>query len=305
MGRIAQLAGVGKNFASRMQEKNMPAFAGSCAYFFFLSLVPLLIVLASILPYTTITQNDLIRAITGITPHFADDIVTELIEEAYEKSVAVFSVSALVTIWSGAQGMLSIIRGLNGIYDVKEKRNYFVLRLIASFYTVGMIIIMLAMLLVMVFEEIVRTIAVSHFPKIMYIVSLSSHLKFVVVIAISTLAFALIYTFVPSIKLTFIYQLPGAVFSAVVWYLFSWLFSLYVEMSGSFSVYGSIATTLVMMVWLYFCITIFLIGAFINNFFHPVVKVFYNDRRRKSIKKKIRKKSSAKSAKQKKYNEFK
>ena len=294
MGLVKQLIDVAKSFASRMQEKNMPAFAGSCAYFFFLSLVPLLVVITSILPYTTLTQSDLIRALTGITPDFGDAVVTELVEQAYEKSVAVFSVSALVTIWSGAQGMLSIIRGLNEINDVKEKRNYFVLRLIACFYTVGMVVIMLALLLIMVFEDLVKSIAVSHFPRIMYIVSLSSYFKFLVVIAVSTLAFALIYTYVPSCRMTFIYQLPGAVFSAVVWYLFSWFFSLYVEMSGSFSIYGSIATPLIMMMWLYFCITIFLIGAFINNFFHPVVKVLYDDHRKKSVRKRAKKKSTAK-----------
>ena len=101
--------------------------------------------------------------------------------------------------------------------------------------------------------------------------------------------------------MTFVYQIPGAVFSAVVWYIFSWLFSLYVDMSGSFSIYGSIATPLIMMMWLYFCITIFLIGAFINRFFHPVVKVIYDDHHKKTIRKRVdkmtKKKPSKKSGK--------
>jgi membrane protein len=59
-----------------------------------------------------------------------------------------------------------------------------------------------------------------------------------------------------------------------------------------------------MMVWLYFCITIFLIGAFVNNFFHPVVKVFYSDHHQKSVKKKVKKKSTTKPKKIRKYNEF-
>lgn len=287
MRRILQLIAVARSFASSMQEKNIPAFAGSCAYFFFISIVPLLILVSSLLPYTRLSQSDLIRALTHITPDFADGIIIELIEETYERSVAVFSISALITIWSGAQGMLSIIRGLNGIYDVEEKRNYVALRLIASFYTIAMIVIMFAMLFIMVFERIVRSVAVSYFPGIMFIVSLSSFFKFVTIIVMATILFALIYTFVPSIRMTFVYQIPGAVFSAVVWYIFSWLFSLYVDMSGSFSIYGSIATPLIMMMWLYFCITIFLIGAFINRFFHPIVKVIYDDHHKKVIRKRV------------------
>lgn len=300
----AQLIALARDFAQRMQKKNMAAFAGSCAYFFIISMVPLLILITSAIPYTAISQSDLERAILGITPDFSDSIVKGLIDESYDRSVAVFSISALATIWSGALGMLSIIRGLNEIYDVEERRNYFYLRFIAALYTVAMIVIMLAMLLIMVFENLVKTVALSHFPKIMYIVSLSSYFKFLVVIAVATLAFAMIYTFVPSAKMTFVYQIPGAVFSAVVWYLFSWIFSLYVDISGYFSIYGSIATAVIMMVWLYFCIYIFLIGAFINRFFHPAVKVLYDDHHQKKVRRNAKKKSTQRLRKPRKYNEF-
>ena len=300
----AQLLALTRDFAQRMQKKNMAAFAGSCAYFFIISMVPLLILITSALPYTAISQADLERAILGISPDFADSIVKGLIDESYDRSVAVFSISALATIWSGALGMLSIIRGLNEIYDVEERRNYFYLRFIAALYTIAMIVIMLAMLLIMVFENLVKTIAVSHFPKIMFIVSLSSYFKFLVVIALATMAFAMIYTFVPSAKMTFVYQIPGAVFSAVVWYLFSWIFSLYVDISGYFSIYGSIATAVIMMVWLYFCIYIFLIGAFINRFFHPAVKVLYDDHHQRKVRKNAKKKSTQRLRKPRKYNEF-
>ena len=226
----AALISLVKDFAYKMQKKNIAAFAGSCAYFFIISIVPLLILISSTLPYTAVTEADLVKALTDITPDFADSIILKLIDEAYEQSVAVFSISALATIWSGALGMLSIIRGLNCIYDVEERRNYFHLRFIAALYTLAMIAIMLVMLLIMVFERVVRNIAVSHFPSIMFVISLSSYLKFLVVIAVSTFFFALIYTFVPSAKMTFVYQLPGAVFSAIVWYVFSWIFSIYVHM---------------------------------------------------------------------------
>ena len=300
----AALISLGRDFAYKMQKKNIAAFAGSCAYFFVISIVPLLILISSTLPYTAVTEADLIKALSDITPDFADAIILRLIDEAYEQSVAVFSISALATIWSGALGMMSIIRGLNCIYDVEERRNYFHLRFIAALYTLAMIAILLVMLLIMVFERVVRNVAVSHFPSIMFVISLSSYLKFLVVIAVSTFFFALIYTFVPSAKMTFVYQLPGAIFSAVVWYLFSWLFSIYVNMSGYFSIYGSIATPLIMMIWLYFCISIFLIGAFINRFFHPAVKVLYDDHHQKKVREKAKKKSTRQLRKPRKYNEF-
>lgn len=293
----AVLIAMSRDFAIRMQKKNIAAYAASTAFFLILSLIPLLVTLSSFLPYTTVTETDLVEAVVDLTPDFANDILTGFISEAYEQSATVFSISAIATLWMGALGMLALIRGLNVIYDVDERRNYFYLRFIASLYTVAMIIIVLLMLMLMVFGKLIKSVILRTYPALQGPVMFFVHFKFILVIATATVAFALIYTYIPSAKMTFIYQLPGAVFSAVVWYVFSWLFAVYVNYTDSYSVYGSLATPAVMMFWLYTCIYIFLIGAFINRFFHPAVKVLYDDHHLNKVRKNVRKKSRKKSKK--------
>ena len=80
----AQLVELAKDFAYKMQKKNIAAYAGSCAYFFIISLVPLLILISSMLPYTSISEADLSEALLNITPDFANGIITRLIEETYD-----------------------------------------------------------------------------------------------------------------------------------------------------------------------------------------------------------------------------
>ena len=82
-----------------------------------------------------------------------------------------------------------------------------------------------------------------------------------------TILFAFIYAFVPDKKLHFREQIPGASFAAVVWSIFSWGFSLYVDWSGSYSIYGSLSIIVIVMVWLYFCMYIIFMGAYINRYF--------------------------------------
>lgn len=293
-----------RDFATKMQQKNIRDFAGSCTYFLIISIIPLLILITSLLPYTSLSEIDLYNALMEIAPGFAGDTVRMLIDEAYNQPVAIFSISALTTIWAGAQGMLALISGLNCIYDVEERRNYIHLRVIACIYTAAMTIIILIMLLIMVFGHQLETLAITHFPELMFIFSISAYFKFAVVIVTASIAFAFIYTFIPSAKMTFIYQIPGALLSAVAWYIFSWIFSIYVNYPGTFSVYGSIATPLVMMIWLYFCVYILLIGAFINRFFHPAVKFIYDDHHKKTVHKNAKKKSTQRLRKPRKYDEF-
>ena len=156
MNALAALFAMGKDFSEKMQKKNIPAFASSTAFFFILSLIPLLLLFTSILPYTNLTENDLVRAVVEVTPDFANDILIRLVDETYNQGTAILSLTAIIALWSGSLGMLALIRGLNCIYDVNERRNYFYLRLIAALYTVAMAVILVTMLILMVFGNILE-----------------------------------------------------------------------------------------------------------------------------------------------------
>lgn len=61
MDSRAVLTKMVKDFSTKMQKKNIQAFAASTAFFLILSLIPLLIMLSSLLPYTKLTEADLLR----------------------------------------------------------------------------------------------------------------------------------------------------------------------------------------------------------------------------------------------------
>ena len=60
-------------------------------------------------------------------------------------------------------------------------------------------------------------------------------------------------------------QLPGAVFAAIGWMVVSWVFSVYVDVFEGFStMYGSLTTIVLIMLWMYFCMYCILIGGEFN-----------------------------------------
>ena len=79
-----------------------------------------------------------------------------------------------------------------------------------------------------------------------------------------TFFFALLYMVLPSRRAGFADQLPGALFAAAGWYLFSYGFSIYIEYSHAFNMYGSLTTLVLLMFWLYFVMYIVLIGMELN-----------------------------------------
>lgn len=254
-----------REFIQNMKRENLSSFASSAAFFIFVSLVPILIVVCTIIPYTPLTQENLIRIITELTPDRMDDIIISIIEDVYIRSAGVLSIAIILTLWSAGKGVLAIIRGLNAVNDVEEERNYFVVRIVSSFYTLIMLMIILVSMILLVFGNRLVNMLLHAIPRLEMLFSFLLNFRFLFIWVILTVIFSAFYTYLPSKKLRFRDQLPGASFAAVIWSIFSWGFSLYVNSGSTFSIYGSLAIVVIFMLWLYFCFYIIFIGAYLNK----------------------------------------
>ena len=263
-----------RDFARQLTRDNINAFASSTAFFFFLSLVPTLVILCSLIPYTPLTEGDLIAAVTGVVPEFIETVTVSLIEQIYERSATTMPVAIVVLIWSSSKGMLALMRGLNVVNGVTENRNYLFLRLEASFYMIITVVSLFISLGLSVFGEVLLHTILRIFPHIGGLISWIMQFRFLFVWVLLTIVFTITYTYVPNKKLKLRYQIPGAIFSAVGWNLFSFFFAIYVENFNGMSIYGSLSTIVIMMFWLYCCLYILLIGANLNRYFKPIIKVF-------------------------------
>lgn len=270
-----------RGFARQMSRANVNAYAASTAFFIFLSLIPMIMLICSVLAVTPIVQkSDLLTAAT-IFPPSITPLIVGLIENIYDSTFGMISASAIVTVWSAGKGILALMRGLNAMNGVVEDRNYVVQRLIASFYLIIFLVMVVFSLVVMVFGNLLASVIVRHVPGMESLFRLLLHFRGIFSWCVMTLLFALMYTFIPNCSLRFTWQLPGAAFSAVTWNVFSWGFSIYVRHSGGFDMYGSLTTIVILMLWLYFCFYLFLIGAHVNRFLTPFRKVREKQRIRK------------------------
>ena len=277
---IRKLYLICRNFSEQMKKQNISAYAASTAFFLFLSIVPMLMMICAIIPYTPLTEENLVQAVTEIVPDKVDSLAVSLISDVYDRSAGIVSIAIIATVWSAAKGVMALMRGLNAINGVEEKRNYFVVRAIASFYTLVMLVVVILGLFINVFGNQLVSLVLHRVPQLEKLVSFIMNFRFLVVWVVLTILFAAIYAYVPDSKLRFKEQIPGAAFSAVVWSVFSWGFSLYVTYSNTYGVYGSLSIIIIVLLWMYFCMYIIMVGAYLNRYFSPVNKVLANARNR-------------------------
>lgn len=259
-----------REFAARMRGQNINAYAASTAFFFFLSLVPMLIMVCTIIPYTPLTQAHLVEAAIELLPQQVEALAVSLIANVYEKSAGVLSIAIVATLWSAGKGVMGLMQGLNVINGVEEKRNYFVVRLVASFYTLVMLLVVILSLFLMVFGEQLVSLLLYRLPALQAPVSLLMNFRFIFVWVVLSLLFAGIFAYVPDEKRKLKDQIPGAVFAAVGWSIFSWFFSAYLNYLNSYGIYGSISIIVIVLLWMYFCMYILLIGAYLNKNFWSI-----------------------------------
>lgn len=275
MKTVYRLFYILRDFNWQMTRKNISAFAASTSFFLFLSMIPLLMALCAILPYTRLTEENLLMAITKFTPDAMNGLVVSVVSDVYARSAGTITIFAIVTIWSASKAMLALIRGLNAVNDFEERRNYFVLRFIACIYTVIILAATILALLVMVFGNVIVNLLLADIPPLHILVQFVMRFRFLFSWAILTFVFALIYAYVPSNKLRFKGQVPGAAFSAIMWGAASYAFSIYVDHFNGFGTYGGLTTVVIMMLWFYLLMYILMIGAHINRYFGPVYKFLF------------------------------
>lgn len=278
---LRRLIFIGYDFGKHMSKKNISAFAASTAFFLFLSLIPMLMLLCAVIPYTPVTEANLLRVVTNIAPDTMDALLSGIITEVYDKSIGIISVTAIVTLWSAGKGILALMRGLNAINDVEENRNYVLLRIVASLYTIMVVLLMLISLIIMVFGNTLVNIIEGQIPQTAYLFDILMHFRILVVWFVITVIIALMYTYMPGAKLGFKMQLPGAAVAAVGWSIITWGFSVYVDEFNGFSAYGSLTTIIILMLWLYACMYIVMAGAFLNRYFKPAFQFFVGKRKNK------------------------
>ena len=100
------------------------AYAAQAAYFFMLSMIPIIVLLITMLQFTNITQKEVLESVMQVFPTSVEGLVRSIVMEVYRQTGTAISISVLVVIWSAGKGVLSITSGLNCIYDNTETRNY-------------------------------------------------------------------------------------------------------------------------------------------------------------------------------------
>jgi membrane protein len=252
-----------------LDQKHLLAFAGGLAYYFFVSLFPLLIFLASVVSFLPIPGLlEQILALMGLfVPGDSMALVARVLSEIMASRDTTFlSIGLIGTLWSMSGGFAGLIDALNVAYDVPEGRNFLVVRLLAiglAMVVGALILVVLAAMLVgpRLGDWIAYQLGLDPVVTVAWL-----YFRWVLAVGFATLAVELVYYLGPNVEQRkFLRTVPGALVAVALWLGASYLLGLYLQYFAGYSkTYGTLGAVVGLLLWFYISSAALLIGAEIN-----------------------------------------
>ncbi len=190
------------------------------------------------------------------------DQLTRLSQQPNSGLGIALAISLAVALWSANAGMKALFEAMNVAYDEREKRGFVKLTLTSLAFTVGAIILLLAIIgVVVVMPLVVEMIGLGAMAELL--VKIGSA---IVLIIAMLLALSALYRWGPSrSEAKWKWITPGAVIAVVIAMIGSLLFSWYVANFGSYNeTYGSLGAIIGFMTWLWIMTAFIITGGEIN-----------------------------------------
>lgn len=267
---MSKLKNVAKRFMTKFKEDKVPLLAAAQAYYYLLSIVPLLIVCFALIPYFNINPNDAISFLGDTIPDEMASILEEKIVSLVETPRGgLLTVGIIGALWSASNAINALIKSANEAYDVEETRSFIIVRLLALGLTLGVIIALVVAILLPVFGNIILDFLQSYIGFSGAFALLFQILRWALSLVLLTTFLMILYRFAPNKKMPFKHVLPGALTASILWQVISLGFSYYVSNFGSYSAtYGSLGGIIILMIWFFLTGIILMIGAITNVLYH-------------------------------------
>ena len=258
-----------KAFLHYYQASDSELTSVAVAYYWLISIFPLLLVVVNILPYFQIPVSNFLKVVNEFLPDTMYDVVAKIITEVLtQPSTGLLSFAVLSALWTFSKSMNYLQKAFNKAYGVAKSRGLIYQQLMSLLVSFGLQILFALALFLSVFGRILLDFLKNYWqsdnPIFVYLEDLTGPLVFTLIFAI----LVMFYYFLPNVKVPRIrYVLPGSIFVLLTLVLILNIFSASVNHYINNLVEVRFVSSIIFVVtmfWFILLAKILIIGAVIN-----------------------------------------
>jgi len=256
-------------FARGLQKGAISMRAAAFSYNFFLALFPTIIFFFTIIPYIPIAgfQDNLLELLQNFIPKKAFDAVEGTLFDIVKRPRGgLLSIGFVMALYFSTNGIHSLIVAFNQSRHAVETRSWVKQRLISVVLVVILSLLIIVAIVLITLGPAALDFLVKHNMlrgSFTYYLLIAG--KWLISSAMLFFAFSFLYFLAPAAESRFSFFSAGSTLSTILTILASVGFNYYVNSISQYnSLYGSIGTLIIIMVWIYFNAMIVLIGFELN-----------------------------------------
>lgn len=255
-----------KSFIHKFLKNKVTLLAAGQAYYYLLSILPLLVIGFAIIPYLNMEPSQAVKLL--------DEIVPGKLASIFEKDISKFvetphggilTIAIIGVLWTASNAMNALIKSINIVYEVKESRPILKVRILATALTLGMLLALIFAMFIPVFGSALLGFIKDYLSVSSSFIDIFHAFRWVIGFILLTLFLIILYRLAPNMKLPIYYIIPGALTASILWEITSFGFSFYVAHFGNYSaVYGGLGGIIIIMIWFFLTGITLMIGAMVN-----------------------------------------
>jgi len=248
-----------------IKRPEMRVLPGQLAFFFFLTLIPLMALIAGLISLLELPYNSVFDVLNNYFPEGTANIFAVIsVKVDFNFNMLVFFVSSIIL---ASNGPHSMIVASNQIYKIRD-RSYIKRRLKALMMMVVLIVLLLFILFIPVFGDMIFKFLALIDPHstikgiLLYFYKI---FKYPLSLLLVYYLIKVLYIMAPDKKIERTNVTYGAFFTSISWIVVTQVYSFYIENFTNYTTfYGSIASILILLLWLYLLSYIFVLGMALN-----------------------------------------
>ena len=239
------------------------------AYYWLISIFPLLMIAVNILPYFQIPISNFLLTLNELLPETIYDVVAKIAREVLtQPSAGLLSFAVISALWTFSKSMNFLQKAFNKAYGIAKNRGIISHQLMSLLVSLGLQILFALALFLSMFGHMLLDLLKNYWKSesslFAYLQDFTGPLIYAFLFAI----LIMLYYFLPNVKVGRIrYVLPGSLFVLLTLIslltIFSAYFNNYVNYLVDVRFFSSIIVV-VMMFWFIIIAKILIIGAVIN-----------------------------------------
>lgn len=260
---------IGSRVVSQLSKDHVQIVSAGVGFYFFMAIFPTIVAALSVygLVLDPAQIQDHVDGLAQFLPGEAYGIIESIIEPIVSKPAQSLGwglvISILLSIWSANQGTKALFEGINIAYNEIDNRNFFKKTGLTLLFTFGGIILgFISILIVILFPALIDQVQLGSTLE-----TVLGWTRWLILAFIIIFGLGLLYKKAPNRDNPELKWVSwGSVVATVLWILGSLLFSWYVNNFGSYDdMYGSFASVIIMLLWMFLTAFIILLGAEINS----------------------------------------